>query len=315
VNASTVYAGGDFITIGGQPRYSLAALDAATGTASAWNPNADDEVDALLVAGTIVYASGFFTTIHGESRPYLAALDPVSGAPRDWAPGIYLDPNYEENGILALTLVGTTLYPGGLFATTDGTGNSNLVAYTDVPTPTEMSLVSANATPGVVDLVWYSASTARIATVERRGDDGDWIALSRISPDGTGRWVYVDDNVLPGHRYDYRLGVLEGGVEQFYGETRVDVPSAYTFALEGVRPNPVSANGSVWFVLPNNEPAQLDVIDVSGRRLESREIGSLGAGAHAVPLFESRTHMRAGVYFIRLTQAGQMRTRRIAVRN
>ncbi len=41
-NGSTVYAGGNFTSIGGQARNRIAALDAATGAATAWDPNADD---------------------------------------------------------------------------------------------------------------------------------------------------------------------------------------------------------------------------------------------------------------------------------
>ena len=40
VSGSTVYAGGDFTSIGGQTRNYIAALDATTGAATAWNPNA-----------------------------------------------------------------------------------------------------------------------------------------------------------------------------------------------------------------------------------------------------------------------------------
>mgnify|MGYP003694047973 CR=1 FL=1 len=42
VSGSTVYAGGAFTSIGGQARNHIAALDATTGAATAWNPNAND---------------------------------------------------------------------------------------------------------------------------------------------------------------------------------------------------------------------------------------------------------------------------------
>ena len=40
MSGSTVYAGGGFTSIGGQARNSIAALDATTGAATAWDPNA-----------------------------------------------------------------------------------------------------------------------------------------------------------------------------------------------------------------------------------------------------------------------------------
>ena len=44
VNGSTVYAGGTFTSIGGQSRNRIAALDATTGLATAWNPAANGRV-------------------------------------------------------------------------------------------------------------------------------------------------------------------------------------------------------------------------------------------------------------------------------
>jgi hypothetical protein len=66
VAGDTVYAGGSFTTVGGQARNNLAALDATTGAATAWNPNVVGGVGpfgfswvgALAVAGDTVYAAG-----------------------------------------------------------------------------------------------------------------------------------------------------------------------------------------------------------------------------------------------------------------
>src|SRR5205085_7601658 len=46
VGGATVYAGGQFTSIGGQSRYNVAALDAASGVARSWNPNSDGAVHA-----------------------------------------------------------------------------------------------------------------------------------------------------------------------------------------------------------------------------------------------------------------------------
>ena len=71
VSGSTVYTGGTFTSVGGQTRHNLAALDASTGNATTWNPNATacscggnvPVVDALAASGSTVYAGGSFTTI------------------------------------------------------------------------------------------------------------------------------------------------------------------------------------------------------------------------------------------------------------
>ena len=61
----TLYVGGTFATIGGQPRNQLAALDAATGTVTPWDPalaylHRTPEVRALVVARDVVYVAGGF---------------------------------------------------------------------------------------------------------------------------------------------------------------------------------------------------------------------------------------------------------------
>jgi len=86
VSGSTVYVGGEFGSIGGQPRNKIAALDAVTGQATAWDPNANATVEALAVSGSTVYAAGWFTGIGGQPRNNLAALDAVTGAATAWNP-------------------------------------------------------------------------------------------------------------------------------------------------------------------------------------------------------------------------------------
>ncbi|NQV17751.1 MAG: hypothetical protein HQ534_04330, partial [Armatimonadetes bacterium] len=72
---TTIFVGGNFRNIGGQPRNRLAAIDVNTGNVTSWNPNANNIVNALEVSGTTIYAGGYFTEIGGISRPYFAQLD------------------------------------------------------------------------------------------------------------------------------------------------------------------------------------------------------------------------------------------------
>jgi len=95
----------------------------------------------------------------------------------------------------------------------------------------------------------------------------------------------------------------------------VTPPSGYEFGLEGVHPNPSAGRTlSVYFTLPSAEHATLEVMDVAGRRVLSREVGSLGAGPHAVDLARDRV-LPAGVYLVRLTQGERAHTARAAVVN
>src|SRR5205823_526580 len=62
-DGATVYAGGNFYEIGDEHRDDLAALDAATGHATDWNPGADAPVHALVTSGDEVFAGGEFSQV------------------------------------------------------------------------------------------------------------------------------------------------------------------------------------------------------------------------------------------------------------
>ena len=67
-------------SIGGQPRNRIARLDATTGLADSFNPNANDEVRSIAVqADGKILAGGTFTTIGGQTRNKIARLDATTG--------------------------------------------------------------------------------------------------------------------------------------------------------------------------------------------------------------------------------------------
>lgn len=94
------------------------------------------------------------------------------------------------------------------------------------------------------------------------------------------------------------------------------VPGAGTLvalALEGARPNPAIGRAMmVTLALPSAAPAMLGLIDVAGRRVRGRAVGSLGAGRHAVDLAED-WRLKPGLYFLRLTQGTNERAVRTTV--
>jgi uncharacterized delta-60 repeat protein len=70
-----ILAGGDFTTIGGQTRNYIARLDATTGLADSFNPNANSYVWSIAVqADGKILAGGQFTSIGGQTRNRIARL-------------------------------------------------------------------------------------------------------------------------------------------------------------------------------------------------------------------------------------------------
>ncbi len=98
------YVGGSFAAVRGQARGNLAQMD-ATGKLTAWSPNADGTVNALVVSGGCVYAGGTFSYIGGQSRNAITALD-TAGAATSW------DPNANSD-VYTLAMTGDTVYAGG----------------------------------------------------------------------------------------------------------------------------------------------------------------------------------------------------------
>ena len=73
------------LTASAARRNNIAALNATTGSATDWNPNAAGTVRALAVNGTTVYAGGEFTNIGGQPRNGIAAIN-AAGSATAWNP-------------------------------------------------------------------------------------------------------------------------------------------------------------------------------------------------------------------------------------
>jgi hypothetical protein len=68
----------------------------------------------------------------------------------------------------------------------------------------------------------------------------------------------------------------------------------------------------VRFVLPAIGEGRLDLYDVSGRRLASRDVSEFAAGEHEAPL-ATKGALRPGVYFVALRHRGASRVAKVAV--
>jgi len=126
VSAGTLYAGGSFTAVSGQPRRFLAALDPAAGdlipTFNASLSGGFSGISSLVLAGSSLYVAGDFTTVAGASLPKLAALSPDDGSAVNWTPA----PN---QAVTVLAASSDTLYVGGTFTQIGGLAFRNLAAF------------------------------------------------------------------------------------------------------------------------------------------------------------------------------------------
>jgi dipeptidyl aminopeptidase/acylaminoacyl peptidase len=149
-----VYLGGNFTHVNGVARNHLAAVDAATGQLTAWNPNANEDVRSLAISpdGTRIYAGGQFTSVGGLYRGRLAAIGAASGAvDTTWTPRT-------DAAVRAIAVRGAKVYIGGKFAAVNGQPRARL------------ALVDAGT--GSLDPSWASSAN-------------DWVRTLGFSADGT----------------------------------------------------------------------------------------------------------------------------------
>jgi len=141
----TMYLGGTFTSVNGslaalkRDRRNLAAVDATTGIARDWDPDADNAVSALAVAGDTVFAGGAFGLVNrSTARLRLAAFDALSGTARAWAPSA-------DAQVRSLAVYGSTVFAGGDFANVNGgvprVGIAALDALTGASDPLSVDLI------------------------------------------------------------------------------------------------------------------------------------------------------------------------------
>ncbi|WP_276606842.1 PKD domain-containing protein [Nakamurella flava] len=120
-----VYAGGDFLEVGGSTvRNGVAAFDATTGALiSTFSVNIKSSVRAIVATNDTVYVGGKFTSANGQARTRFAAYQASNGALTAWAPTA----DYTVNAMV-LSPDGSRLIVGGAFQFINGAAAYGLAA-------------------------------------------------------------------------------------------------------------------------------------------------------------------------------------------
>jgi trimeric autotransporter adhesin len=120
------YIGGSFTKVGGVLRNNLARINADGTVNRRWNPNANQQVTALVISGATVYVGGEFDSIGGQKRTGIAAIDTLDGAVTDWNP-------QSDGAVYTISAAGPTasgnpIYVGGAFDSIGGQSRKNIAA-------------------------------------------------------------------------------------------------------------------------------------------------------------------------------------------
>ena len=176
-------------------------------------------------------------------------------------------------------------------------------------TSVAVSFAAAVAGPDRVVIDWQWADSPAEPTVERQREGGSWTSLGTPLARGPGHWRYVDLDVHAGESLRYRLSTPAGAIAG--SEAGARVPATSRLELRSVRLEPTTGLLTVSLVLPDAAPARLELFDLTGRRIASRDVGALGAGEHQVSLGDAG--LPPGMLFARLMSRGLVLGSRTAV--
>jgi hypothetical protein len=186
--------------------------------------------------------------------------------------------------------------------------------WKDAPSTGVIATQSAQASANVAQLVWNSPSTIRnLAKVERSADGNVWTRVGTVLPTRTGRLEFADHGVAPEQTRAWRVRVDVAGKSLASNPAWLTMPG--TTGIEpasvafGVRPaGAASAPGAVAVecALPRAGNARVELLDVSGRRLDSKQL-AMAAGVQRIELGHD---LPTGLFFVRFSAApGVARTK------
>jgi hypothetical protein len=324
--AGLVYIGGNFTSVGGASRRGVAALDAATGVPTAWDPQLNStagvEVSTLLLRNNVVYIGGAFQTAAGVMKNGLTGVNALT-ASSVWSA------QHNGNYISVLGASPHGIYVGGNFTTIAGASRRDLVEFDDATGLTAWNPQCQSGTiTGVVEAggtVYVCGGFGSIGGQARTylaALDGLTGSATNWNPqvDGNVQTVAVGGNkVYFGGSFSGVSGASSGGLARVpvsvdaIGVQDPHIP--LSFRIQRVAPNPTLGPTRIEFSLPRPGRVGLSVIDVTGREVARIAQTTMSAGNHAWDWNQADrdSHIGAGVYFLCLKFEGQSVHRKIVL--
>ncbi len=174
-DGTTIYAGGKFTTLAGQPRKDIGALTTA-GTATTFNPGAAGEVFVVRIGPNgNIFAGGSFSALGGKSAVKIGEVTPA-GKAVTWpvsvtqVTGLACPPRCPPQ-VFTIAFSGSTVYIGGHFGFINGVSR-NEAAAVDISTgavlPFDPNIYAASNCP-----ICQTNETERVYTMIPYAPTGD----------------------------------------------------------------------------------------------------------------------------------------------
>jgi hypothetical protein len=176
-----------------------------------------------------------------------------------------------------------------------------------------VTAISAIADPESVVVTWAVPSGTAVELFRRQGSAAVEDSVGPLTANASNQVVYTDTSVVVGNTYTYRLRVP--GYCQLYGgaiSATIRPPRGPELTILATWPNPANHGDlNVSFVLDGTaRPASLALLDISGRQWKRMNL--VGQGPYVVSLLQD-VEVPPGMYFVRLSQGGVNRSRRVSI--
>src|SRR5258705_552675 len=165
-----------------------------------------------------------------------------------------IDPQTIGSFVLTVTAYDARPYEAGVQILTPPT--ATLFSQVRADAYDDRSVVAGQVSGGGAEVIF-----------ERASDSGRWREIARMRSDGTGRVRWDDREIGPETNYRYRLGLVDGSAVVYSPEVGAVSRPRPVLSVRVSGPLPASGPIHVEFVLVNSSPAQIELMDVRGRRL------------------------------------------------